>query len=209
MTRHPTRKSVALAEITSTSHYGARFFTPALARFVLQWRNPQWTSRQIEYHVGDFILPFDRLPVFHRIKFWNEAIYGKETVDAVHVHPRHSHDGTAGEVITPARFDTVLVRVRGVPEESSQTRTWTQSRSLNGTPAIHLTSVQKSHTRFQMYASPKSGLSSPFQMPPWTTCFPPLPVSSALPVILHMSNGSQNSPPPQIEARRCTRSPEL
>ncbi|KAI0833510.1 hypothetical protein BC628DRAFT_1308548 [Trametes gibbosa] len=131
MTRHPTRKSVALAEITSTSHYGARFFTPALARFVLQWRNPQWTSRQIEYHVGDFILPFDRLPVFHRIKFWNEAIYGKETVDAVHVHPRHSHDGTAGEVITPARFDTVLVRVRGVPEESSQTRTWTQSRSLN------------------------------------------------------------------------------
>ncbi|EIW51487.1 uncharacterized protein TRAVEDRAFT_41080 [Trametes versicolor FP-101664 SS1] len=131
MTRHPSRRAVPLAEVISLSHYGARFFTPALTRFIVQWRHPEWTSRQVEYHADDFILPFERLPVFHRIKFWNEAIYGKETVDSVHVHPRQTHDGASREIVTPARFDTVLVRVRGVPEEGSQTRTWTHGCSLN------------------------------------------------------------------------------
>ncbi|CDO75782.1 hypothetical protein BN946_scf184792.g4 [Trametes cinnabarina] len=110
MTRNPTRKSVLLRDIVSPSQYGAQFFIPALARFVTQWCNPGYSARQVEYYAEDFITPFDRLPVFHRIKLWNEAVYGKETVDSVHVHPRSSD--LSGDVIVPARFDTALIRVR-------------------------------------------------------------------------------------------------
>lgn len=156
MTRHPTRKSVLLSEIVSGSHYGAQFFVPALARFVVQWRNPLWNARQIEYHAEDFICPVDRFPVFHRIKFWNEAVYGNETVDSIHVHPRTVD--SSGEVAIPARFDTALVRVRGRPSEqpgnSTETvaaRTWSDGRrSLNGKllPAameLHLTRSSRTH----------------------------------------------------------------
>ncbi|KAI0630883.1 hypothetical protein C8Q77DRAFT_1063392 [Trametes polyzona] len=135
MTRHPSRKSVPLVDITGTSptQYGARFFIPALARFVVLWHHPQYTARQVEYYAEDFLTPFDRLPVFHRIKFWNEAIYGKETIDSIHVHPR-SND-TEGDTIVPARFDTALVRVHApaaaAHEPLPSARTWTRTRDLN------------------------------------------------------------------------------
>ncbi|KAI0765845.1 hypothetical protein BD413DRAFT_637000 [Trametes elegans] len=109
MTHHPTRK-VPLDDILSPLQYGAKFFIPALARFQVQWLHPEYSARRTEYHAEDFTVPFDRLPVFHRIKFWNEAVYGKETIDSVHVHPRSTDPD--GDVVLPARFDTALVRVR-------------------------------------------------------------------------------------------------
>ncbi|KAI0629507.1 hypothetical protein C8Q77DRAFT_1065092 [Trametes polyzona] len=111
MTRHPTRQSVALDDIISPSQYGARFFVPALARFVVRWRHPEYSSRLVEYHAHDILMPFNRLPVFHRIKFWNEHVYGKKTVDSIHVHPA-STGSRSGEALVSARFDTALVRVR-------------------------------------------------------------------------------------------------
>ncbi|CDO77773.1 hypothetical protein BN946_scf185041.g5 [Trametes cinnabarina] len=110
MTRNPTRKLVLLCDIVSPSQYGAQFFIPALTRFVTQWCNPGYSARQVEYYAEDFITPFDRLPVFHCIKLWNEAVYGKETVNSVHVHP-HSSD-LSGDVIVPTRSDTALIRVQ-------------------------------------------------------------------------------------------------
>ncbi|KAI0822590.1 hypothetical protein BC628DRAFT_1541493 [Trametes gibbosa] len=140
MTQHPTQKSVPLSEITGIlpSQYGARFFIPALARFTVQWLNPGWTARRVEYHAEDFITPMERLAVFHRVKFWNESVYGKETVDSIHVHPCSTN--ADGDVAVPARFDTALIRVRSasamvsaeprIMSEGSQAWTGTR-RSLN------------------------------------------------------------------------------
>ncbi|KAI0324537.1 hypothetical protein GY45DRAFT_1349365 [Cubamyces sp. BRFM 1775] len=109
MTRNPTRKAITLAEITSPFHYGATFFIPALARFVVQWTYPTLAPRQVEEKARYVHIPFATLPVYHRIKFWNEDIYGKETIDSIHVHPRKLSDND--DLLIPARFDTALVRI--------------------------------------------------------------------------------------------------
>ncbi|KAI0632388.1 hypothetical protein C8Q77DRAFT_1197709 [Trametes polyzona] len=112
MTRHPTRKSVPLADITGTSpaQYGARYFIPTLARFVILWHHPDWTAGHVEYMAEGFISPLHSVPVFHRVKLWNEAVFGKETVDSVHVHPRlaSTSAGASHDMASPARFDTAL-----------------------------------------------------------------------------------------------------
>ncbi|KAI9059490.1 hypothetical protein FKP32DRAFT_1614234 [Trametes sanguinea] len=110
MTRHPTRKAVPLAEITSSSGYGAQFFVPALARFVVAWRHPDFSARLVEYHAEDFIVPFHALPVFHRVKFWNESVYGNQTIDSVHVRP--AVVDASGHLEVRSRFDTALIRIR-------------------------------------------------------------------------------------------------
>lgn len=110
MTIHPTRKSVPLTEIKSRSRYGATFFVAALGRFVLLHNHPDITSNELEERLPSFRLPVEALPVYHRVKFWNEAVHGKTTLDSIHVHPRSTND--SGDIIIPARFDTALVRVR-------------------------------------------------------------------------------------------------
>ncbi|KAI1785623.1 hypothetical protein LXA43DRAFT_1114924, partial [Ganoderma leucocontextum] len=118
MTKHPTRKAVPLDEIISRSHYGATFFIPAFARFVVQHISPALSLRQIEDRARFFRFPFSSLPVYHRIKFWNEAIFGTETLDSIHVHPRQSSTGSE-DIVIPARFDTALVDVRPNGENTS------------------------------------------------------------------------------------------
>lgn len=129
MTLHPTRKAVPLAEITSRSHYGATFFVAALARYVTEYVNPTLTSNQVEQLLPSFRLPFEALPVYHRVKFWNEAVYGKETLDSIQAHPRSVNK--AGDIVVPARFDTALVRVIDVPDDADPTHAHTR-RGLNG-----------------------------------------------------------------------------
>lgn len=112
MTRHPTRKAVSIEEITSPTGYGAVNFVAAFARFVVQYNNPTLSPRQVEELAADVHLPFRTLPVFHRIKFWNQAVHGKDTLDSIHVHPRRVDEDE--QVIVPARFDTALIQVRNI-----------------------------------------------------------------------------------------------
>ncbi|KAL1938702.1 hypothetical protein VTO73DRAFT_11305 [Trametes versicolor] len=104
MTLHPTKKAVRLADVISPNQYGATFFIAALARFVVQWTNPAWSRRQVEDRARYVHIPLATVPVFHRVKFWNEAVYGNDTVDSLHVHPGRLRDD--GELVVPARFDT-------------------------------------------------------------------------------------------------------
>ncbi|KZT19755.1 hypothetical protein NEOLEDRAFT_1077268, partial [Neolentinus lepideus HHB14362 ss-1] len=110
MAQHPTLKAVPLAILRTD--YGARFFVDALARFVAQYNHPGFTPAQVEDAAGDVFLPFQTLPVFHKIKFSNEDLLRiggpVETSDAVHVRPAKSD--SRGRPI-PARFDTVLVNL--------------------------------------------------------------------------------------------------
>ncbi|CDO78049.1 hypothetical protein BN946_scf184749.g2 [Trametes cinnabarina] len=116
MTRHPTRKAVALSEVMSQDFYGATFFVPALARFVVQWANPTFNARQVEDNARYVHIPVNTIPVYHRVKFWNKEVYGTETVDSLHVYPRQTRGDR--QVVIPARFDTALTR-RSLKCESS------------------------------------------------------------------------------------------
>lgn len=109
MTLHPTAQ-VPIADIISKSHYGATQFISAFGHFVMQCNNPQFTRQQIICSTKDFHLPFDTIPVYHTIKFWNEAIYGKETLDSIHIKPACIDN--KNNLVAPARFDTALIQIR-------------------------------------------------------------------------------------------------
>lgn len=113
MTKNPTRKAVSINEIVSPLRYGATFFIPALARFVVQFNDPSVSAAVLEERAADIILPVATLPVYHHIKFWNESVHGKTMLDSVHVHPR-SQDSSGSDTLVQARFDTVLVQVRPI-----------------------------------------------------------------------------------------------
>ena len=110
MTRHPTINSVHLTTLTSA--YEAKFFRDALARFVVHQNNPTFTDAQIERHSASVHIPMQKVPVFHKVKFWVSdphglAALGTETRDVIHVRPGRKNK--YGDDL-PARFDTVLVR---------------------------------------------------------------------------------------------------
>lgn len=116
MTRNPTYKLVPIKTIISDNHYGATFFIPALQRFIAQCHRPNLSPAQLDYHASGIDIPFTSVPVYHRIKFWNEELYGNETLDSIHVQPARRNDDKT--VISPARFDTALVQVRNFEPEN-------------------------------------------------------------------------------------------
>ena len=94
MTRHPTHRNVSISRISSPNIYGAVNFEAALCRFVAQFQNPKLTRRQIEDASYDIHLPFYSLPVFHKIKFWNEELHGNVTIDSIHAYPAVIEDNS-------------------------------------------------------------------------------------------------------------------
>ncbi|KAF8197077.1 hypothetical protein BJ912DRAFT_846563, partial [Pholiota molesta] len=108
MTRHPTLKSVRFSTIISRDGYGASAFVSALCRFIVQYQNPTFTRLQIEAGAIHIHLPFSAVPVFHRIKFWNQDVHGNDTLDSIHAYPARFKDGSK---VVDARFDTALIAV--------------------------------------------------------------------------------------------------
>ncbi|KAJ6492474.1 hypothetical protein C8R47DRAFT_430764 [Mycena vitilis] len=109
MTKHPTQRSVRFS--TLVSDYGAEFFRDALTRFVVRFNNPTFTSRQVEAESSSIALPFNSVPVFHRIKYTTEDPYtiggpSDSVIDSIHVQPARK---TANGKGFPGRFDTALV----------------------------------------------------------------------------------------------------
>ncbi|KAJ7161769.1 hypothetical protein C8R43DRAFT_1086546 [Mycena crocata] len=108
MTKFPSVYGVKLN--TLTEQYGAEYFQDVFARFAVGFKNPNLPRRQIEAAAADFILPFQSVSVYHKIKFWNEDPLGREktgdALDVVHVKPGYStrHGRIIGD-----RFDTVIV----------------------------------------------------------------------------------------------------
>ncbi|KAH7917158.1 hypothetical protein BV22DRAFT_1026893, partial [Leucogyrophana mollusca] len=107
MTKHPTVKGVSVDKVITD--YGATFFRDAFARYVVQENQPAGSAisrQQREALAGDVHLPFQKLPVFHKIKWLSidPRRHGDPpmTIDSVHVRPQRDSS-------TPARFDTALV----------------------------------------------------------------------------------------------------
>jgi len=118
MAKHPSAYSVSFD--TLKNDYGATFLEAALARFVAQYQNPNFTKAQVEAASLNIHIPFRKLSVYHRIKFVSRDPYSLDNtqtvVDSIHAQP--ARFDKYGKVI-PGRFDTGLVNykngdVRGV-----------------------------------------------------------------------------------------------
>ena len=110
MTRNPA-KIVSLSQISSS--YSAPLFSNALQMVVAHHQHPGASQARLNYIAPKIALPFMSVPVFHKIKFWNQDPYRRpdcsDVLDVAHVRPHKK--GKRGWI--PERFDTVLVN----PEE--------------------------------------------------------------------------------------------
>ncbi|KAF7292558.1 hypothetical protein MIND_01153100 [Mycena indigotica] len=108
MAKNPTIKAARIQTLVET--YGATLFREALSQFVVRHSYPALTQHEITARARHYTLPFNQLPIFHRIKFTTPDPYTSANdintiVDSVHVEP--SRQGPSGPI--PGRFDTVLV----------------------------------------------------------------------------------------------------
>ncbi|KAF9641887.1 hypothetical protein BDM02DRAFT_3133494 [Thelephora ganbajun] len=106
MTCNPS-KTVSLTQILS--NYNAPRFSEALQMVVARYQHPTASQARLNYIAPKIALPFMSVPVFHKIKFWNQDPYCwpdcSDILDVAHVRPRQK--GKRGWI--PERFDTVLV----------------------------------------------------------------------------------------------------
>ena len=110
MARHPT-KTVSFTRLVSD--YSAKLFYEALQMTIARYQHPLISQEHLNYAAPKIAVPFIAVPVFHKIKFWNQDPYRRpDCSDVLNVaHVRPSQKGKRGQI--PERFDTVLVN----PEE--------------------------------------------------------------------------------------------
>lgn len=93
--------------------YGAKHFKTALARFIVHYNEPHLNKRQIAQKAEILHIPFQKVPVFHRVKFISSDPYAndataEEVVDSIHAEPARIERLRGTEI--PGRFDTALIR---------------------------------------------------------------------------------------------------
>lgn len=103
LTKRASRLAAPLDSIIKD--YGATFIRDALARYIVQTTSPTLTPAQIEHQSLFIFLPFQKLPVYHRIKYRDEESH---VIDTIHIQPpRKDKHGRA----VMGRFDTALAKV--------------------------------------------------------------------------------------------------
>ena len=112
MAKHPTHRGVPIDDIREK--YGATDFIPALSRFIIQYQNPDYSKAQVQTLSDSFHVPFSKISVFHRIKYFSYDPYSLNPLDeivtdSIHVDPSH-FDKYGKEV--PGRFDTAIIQIR-------------------------------------------------------------------------------------------------
>jgi hypothetical protein len=105
MALNPTIKAVSFDDLDSK--YGAVEFQDALSDFIAQVNYPGASAAASRDLAADILIPFQAVPVFHKIRFVASGNTDKlDTIDAVHARPERLD--LHGRVV-PSRFDTVLV----------------------------------------------------------------------------------------------------
>ncbi|KAG2339975.1 hypothetical protein BDR05DRAFT_950761 [Suillus weaverae] len=112
MTKHPTVKVIIIDKIKSD--YGALYFRKSLARYIAKAAlpvNATVTPVQLEHHATNVHIPFQKVPVFHKVKWVLVDIRGHgdppATVNSVHARPGWHSGKFASNDVPPPRFDTV------------------------------------------------------------------------------------------------------
>ncbi|KAJ3775118.1 hypothetical protein FB446DRAFT_638542 [Lentinula raphanica] len=114
MAKHPSVNRVKVTDVIQ--HYGATFFKAALARFVVQLKQPNLTGTRLDDAASGLFLGVSHVSAYHRIKYLHQDTFTgiSSTADSIHVQParkdKHGH-GLSG------RFDTVLVRISNSESE--------------------------------------------------------------------------------------------
>ena len=120
MTKHPTAK-VMLQSVAID--YGATFFKAALSCFIVQYQHPHdvLTVVQLETAASDIMIPFQKVSVFHHIKYTKNDRYSitepHPIVNSVHAQPSR-RDKWGNRV--PGWFDMVLVNIDNGKDVSVQ-----------------------------------------------------------------------------------------
>jgi Plavaka transposase len=112
MTQHPSARAVSIPKLVAD--YGTSDFRHEFTMFVANENFPGLTPAQLRNTARNVILPFYKLRVYHKVKFWTmdpqRRINAPETLDVAHVRPqqqkKNRNEWRAG------RFDTVLVNMR-------------------------------------------------------------------------------------------------
>ncbi|KAH6912306.1 hypothetical protein BKA70DRAFT_1098303 [Coprinopsis sp. MPI-PUGE-AT-0042] len=112
MARSPST-SVPLDDIDNLYH--AQDFKLVLAKFIIHYNNPALSKRQVYRRAAVFHIPFQKIPVYHRVKFVSADPCANNPlaeiiVDSIHVEPARVEPHR--EMLIPGRFDTALIRVR-------------------------------------------------------------------------------------------------
>ena len=109
MTKHATRKSVSLHDITID--YEASMFSHAFAYYIIAHQDLNLTHSEIEAKAKGLDLAHIKFATYHKARFWlgtkhTHKIQSDE-YDVVHVRPAYTNTGN--ETVA-SRFDTVLVK---------------------------------------------------------------------------------------------------
>ncbi|KAN0140650.1 hypothetical protein V8E53_001477 [Lactarius tabidus] len=109
ISKFPSIQSLSLETIET--EYGAEHFRTALRCYVVRSNSPDLTTAQVEHSLWDVNLPFQHLPVWHRIKYLRTEIYTgqTQTVDSIHAYPDKTDKH--GRPV-PGRFDTAFINDR-------------------------------------------------------------------------------------------------
>jgi hypothetical protein len=136
MTQNPTLKAVSFNDLADKYH--ALDFQDALADFITWINYPLTSATTLKALAQDTLLPFQSVPVFHKIKFI--SICGSDVIDCVHVwHEQRD----ARRRLVPARFDTVLIHggPQGGRNQSNPPLYWCNSL-LNCCAGLQVAQVQ-------------------------------------------------------------------
>ncbi|TFK78674.1 hypothetical protein K466DRAFT_506925 [Polyporus arcularius HHB13444] len=108
LTRWPSSKGVRFNKIVNS--YAASWFRDALARFIVAYRDPLLTGPEIEQESNTISYRWDKLWVWHKIRFVLEDAQQLGVMEAGQdvAHARPARQDKHGRPV-PARFDTVLV----------------------------------------------------------------------------------------------------
>ena len=104
--KHPSVRAVPL--LTISTQYGMTHFCEAFARFVALSNQPNLTRAQLECAIWGVHLPFNKLAVWHRVKYLQKDPVSKirSTADSIHCQPERLNP--RGNTI-PVRFNTALI----------------------------------------------------------------------------------------------------
>jgi hypothetical protein len=110
LTTHPSEKGITFECLYH--RYGAIDFQDALADFIVQHNHPELSTVVSRRRADNTLIPFRRVPVFHKVKFTDPDDHDPDpkTVDALHIRPevRNRRGDT-----NPGRFDTALAKNGG------------------------------------------------------------------------------------------------
>ncbi|EIW53615.1 uncharacterized protein TRAVEDRAFT_133656 [Trametes versicolor FP-101664 SS1] len=108
ITKWPSVKALSLE--AAAERYGALYLRDALARFVVQYRNPGLSAAEVEQASLAVSLRFRKIPAFHKLKFALDDAQDLGVMDNTQdvAHARPERKDKQGRTV-PGRFDTVLV----------------------------------------------------------------------------------------------------